>query len=90
MKAWPIDPLAFRDLKLEVSEKLPQGLNGNIPTSPSSEPAAVVVPDLSLTASLGGSAIGELSFEATHLVAGNPRKANGTKRSWVTPRREGC
>ena len=22
MKAWPIDPLAFRDLKLEVSEKL--------------------------------------------------------------------
>lgn len=23
MKAWPIDPLAFRDLKLEVSEKLP-------------------------------------------------------------------
>ena len=23
MKAWPIDPLALRDLKLEVSEKLP-------------------------------------------------------------------
>jgi hypothetical protein len=22
VKAWPIDPLAFRDLKLEVSEKL--------------------------------------------------------------------
>ena len=25
MKAWPIDPLLFRSLKLEVSEKLPQG-----------------------------------------------------------------
>ncbi len=25
VKAWPIDPLALRDLKLEVSEKLPQG-----------------------------------------------------------------
>ena len=25
MKAWPIDPLVFRNLKLEVSEKLPQG-----------------------------------------------------------------
>ncbi len=26
MKAWPIDPLDFRNFKLEVSEKLPQGL----------------------------------------------------------------
>ena len=25
MKAWPIDPLACRNLTLEVSEKLPQG-----------------------------------------------------------------
>ena len=25
MKAWPIDPLAFLNFKLEVSEKLPQG-----------------------------------------------------------------
>ena len=24
-KAWPIDPLVFRNFKLEVSEKLPQG-----------------------------------------------------------------
>jgi len=26
VKAWPIDPLDFRNFKLEVSEKLPQGL----------------------------------------------------------------
>ena len=25
VKAWPIDPLDLRNLKLEVSEKLPQG-----------------------------------------------------------------
>ena len=25
MKAWPIDPLVPRNLRLEVSEKLPQG-----------------------------------------------------------------
>jgi hypothetical protein len=25
VKAWPIDPLVFRNFKLEVSEKLPQG-----------------------------------------------------------------
>jgi hypothetical protein len=26
MKVWPIDPLVLRSLKLEVPEKLPQGL----------------------------------------------------------------
>ena len=27
MKVWPIDPLDPRNLRLEVPEKLPQGLN---------------------------------------------------------------
>jgi hypothetical protein len=27
MKVWPIDPLVPRNLRLEVPEKLPQGLN---------------------------------------------------------------
>ena len=27
MKAWPLDPLVLLNFKLEVSEKLPQGLN---------------------------------------------------------------
>ena len=26
MKTWPIDPLGLRNVQLEVSEKLPQGL----------------------------------------------------------------
>jgi hypothetical protein len=30
MKVWPIDPLDFRNFKLEVSEKLPQGLTYKI------------------------------------------------------------
>jgi hypothetical protein len=28
MKVWPIDPLVPRNLRLEVPEKLPQGLTG--------------------------------------------------------------
>ena len=31
MKVWPIDPLVPRNLRLEVPEKLPQGLNIMVP-----------------------------------------------------------
>jgi hypothetical protein len=41
MKVWPIDPLVPRNLRLEVPEKLPQGL---IVTASSALQAAPVVP----------------------------------------------
>ncbi len=31
MKVWPIDPLVPRNLRLEVPEKLPQGLTRLVP-----------------------------------------------------------
>jgi hypothetical protein len=31
MKVWPIDPLVPRNLRLEVPEKLPQGLTNLVP-----------------------------------------------------------
>ena len=34
MKVWPIDPLVPRNLRLEVPEKLPQGLKKIILTVP--------------------------------------------------------
>ena len=34
MKVWPIDPLVPRNLRLEVPEKLPQGLNVKKTNSP--------------------------------------------------------
>jgi hypothetical protein len=33
MKVWPIDPLVPRSLRLEVPEKLPQGLKLVVPPS---------------------------------------------------------
>jgi len=34
MKVWPIDPLVPRNLRLEVPEKLPQGLTGAFEVAP--------------------------------------------------------
>ena len=68
MKAWPIDPLARRDLTLEVSEKLPQGLKQNaiVPVD-----WQLVELQLSRSASLS-TCYGGMYKEATHLVAGKP------------------
>ena len=83
----PIDPLAIArvsDLKLEVSEKLPQGLKGEVPVARPNRwvggsHSRLVRPVVN----------GETGQRATRLVAGKSRQAVGTKRSGVTPRREG-
>ena len=77
MKVWPIDPLVPRNLRLEVPEKLPQGL----PVSPRrchqrlpSRPAA------DGQSRAGGPARHTVGRLATQLDAGTPCEAPGTKR----------
>ena len=63
MKVWPIDPLVPRHLRLEVPEKLPQGLT-----------VKIIVPGQSYQLGLVSSLLyGTGSYEATHLDAGNSR-----------------
>jgi hypothetical protein len=71
MKVWPIDPLVPRNLRLEVPEKLPQGLEGLKYGfyCPKSE---VQPSDL-------------VGLPATHLDAGTSCKAYGTKHRGGTP-----
>ena len=42
MKVWPIDPLVLRRVKLEVPEKLPQGLTATSKLVPGAASSAVV------------------------------------------------
>ena len=77
MKVWPIDPLDPRNLRLEVPEKLPQGLTRNWDNqNPINSPRLWFLPESSPTViQMCWSRLRKTwsSCRATHLDAGNSR-----------------
>ena len=82
MKVWPIDPLVPRNLRLEVPEKLPQGLTKDQSPRPRPSNGGLV------RSSWYGDDRTATTEGATHLDAGNPRQAFDTKLGRQHPRAE--
>jgi hypothetical protein len=85
MKVWPIDPLVPRNLRLEVPEKLPQGLTLKIvpglDSCSRSSPAVAV----SVLATVKKPLYRESFCRATHLDAGNSRLGLQYQTSRIIP-----